>query len=214
MTKTQINNKNISKALLVFTVFLAYTFCIPTFKINLFLKLLLDILLVFCFIYVYLKDIKKSIINTKKNPKKIFVYIFSFWLLSFLLGTATNMLIKNVIHISSPNNIAQYQFLKQNPLYLDFSMLVFSPLVEELAITVSLKKIITNKWLYLIMSSLFFGMFYVIFSATNSSSYLYIISYTVQSFIWIYAYCKTDNIVVPIGIHFLQNIITFLIYII
>ena len=120
--------------------------------------------------------------------------------------------IKAVFDIMPTNNEAQIQMLKSTPAYLLFSMLIFSPLVEELSLTKSFRVILKNKALYLILSSFVCGFLYVAFSS-NTVSYVFLISYFIQAFIWALAYLKSDNILVPVSIHLLQNILVLIGYI-
>lgn len=210
--KRLFGNQESYQAIFVIILFLAYTIFVPTMSLSWPIKLVIDLCLLVFVVYVYQDDFKNALRKTKKHFGKFIGIVFLFWLISSVATALINMGIKAVFDIMPTNNEAQLQMLKSTPAYLLFSMLIFSPLVEELSLTKSFRVILKNKALYLILSSFVCGFLYVAFSS-NTVSYVFLISYFIQAFIWALAYLKSDNILVPVSIHLLQNILVLIGYI-
>ena len=194
------------KAFFVIILFLVYTIFIPTISLDRIVKIFLDVVYIGFLLYFFKDEFKEAFKITRAHIFKFIGMILLFWLISTIVSGLANMLLDTVLKISLPNNAAQLDLMKSAPVYLMFSMLVFSPIIEELSMTVAVRKLIKNKWLYLLASSLLCGILYVAFSG-SPMSYFFIISYALQALVWSIAYLKTDNILVPIGIHLIQNII-------
>lgn len=194
----------------IIILFILYTILIPTISLNRVIKIILDIFYIGGIFYLCEENLKKAVIKIKKHPFHYIGIIFGFWILSVLASGLLNNFLIDVLNLNTPNNTAQLELLKDAPFYLCFSMLLFSPLIEEVAITIATRQLIENKWIYLISCGLLCGIMYVAFS--SSSSYWFILPYFFQEVIWAYAYLKSENILVPIGIHFIQNFIAVLTY--
>lgn len=202
--------ENVLSYAILILAFAIYTIFIPTTGLSKEMKLVVDVILVGSVIYVFQKEWSKSIRLTKKSIFKTLGTIFLFWFISMLVSGLSNNLLYEFLGIENANNVAQQTVWQTNPFYLSFSMLLFSPIVEEFVFTIATKKLIDHKWLYIIASALLCGAMYVAFSSPGS--YWFFISYFLQEAIWAYSYYKTDNALVPIGIHFMQNLIAIVSY--
>lgn len=202
----ELKQKDLMKYIVMILLFVLYTVFIPTISLDRSVKVILDTIFLLGALYAFKDEFKRGFRETRKHPGKFLLSILGFWLVSMIASGVINNVIVNFLNVETPNNDAQMTLWKNAPTYLCFSMLIFSPIIEELALTIATKKIIKNKWFYLLASGLLCGVLYVAFSATGS--YLFMISYFVQEVVWAYAYLKTENALVPIGIHLIQNIIT------
>ena len=95
--------------------------------------------------------------------------------------------------------------LNKAPLYMFFSSVIFAPFTEEMVFRQSIKNIITNKKTFIITSGLIFGGLHVIGNINTIYDILYIIPYATPGIALAIMLEKTDNIFVPMGIHFLHN---------
>ena len=77
--------------------------------------------------------------------------------------------------------------------------------MEELVFRKSIKKIIPQKYLFILTSGLFFGSMHVIGQTEHLIEYLHIISYSIPGFVLATAYQKSNNIFVSTSIHFCHN---------
>lgn len=210
--KRLFGNQESYQAIFVIILFLAYTIFVPTMSLSWPIKLVIDLCLLVFVVYVYRDDFKNALRKTEKRLGRFLIMVFLFWIMSMIPTLFINMGIKAIFDIMPTNNEAQIQMLKTTPAYLLFSMLIFSPFVEELSLTKSFRVILKNKVVYLILTSFVCGFLYVAFSS-NTVSYVSFIPYFIQAFIWALAYLESDNILVPVSIHLLQNILVLIGYI-
>ena len=120
------------------------------------------------------------------------------------------MMISNFIINSLTGTIAGNEQSIQNtltklPLYTFIQAAIFAPFVEEMVFRQSIKNIITNKTTFIIASGLIFGGLHVIGNIHTLYDILYIIPYATPGIVFAYILAKTDNIFVPITIHFIHN---------
>ena len=83
--------------------------------------------------------------------------------------------------------------------------MLFAPVVEELVFRLSLKKIFSNKWVFVILSGLVFGSMHVFNDFHTFSDLLYIIPYSTPGIAFALMLKDSDNILVPMFFHFLHN---------
>ena len=92
------------------------------------------------------------------------------------------------------------------PIYILISTIIISPITEELVFRFCIKKVIPKpSILYILTSGIIFGSMHVIFTLTDISNLLFIIPYSIPGIVFAYLYNKTDNIFIPIGLHFIHN---------
>ena len=176
-----MEKSNIYKSLLLIIVFFLYTVLVKSNPSI--LKVVLDLGIIVLAIFLLKDELKESAYEFKKRKGK------------FILS----------IKITSPSVDAQVDLFKSAPLYLCFSMLLFSPIVEELTFRGAFHKIIQQPVLYTLISSILYGALYVLFVSTGNMSYLFIISYSLVAMVYPIVYLKTKSIYAPMILHLLQN---------
>ena len=90
--------------------------------------------------------------------------------------------------------------------------LFYYPIIEEIVFKMSLKKIVTNKWEFIIITGFLNAFFQIVFSMNNMTDLIYIISYTIIISTFSYIYYKTDNIMYPIIFRICYNLIPCITY--
>lgn len=116
---------------------------------------------------------------------------------------------------STENQEAIAQILDNNMFYTFFTVNIFAPIVEELVFRGGLYNILlkTNgKYMALFLSSSIFGFLHV-FNALMSQNYMEIfagLAYVAIGLVIGITYYKTNNILICIGIHFVNNFVSFL----
>ncbi len=116
---------------------------------------------------------------------------------------------------TTENQEAIVQIMDTNLFYTFFTVNIFAPIVEELVFRGGLYNILlkTNgKYMALFLSSSIFGFLHV-FSALMSQNYMEIfagLAYVAIGLVIGFAYYKTNNILICIGIHFVNNFVSFL----
>ena len=114
----------------------------------------------------------------------------------------------------SNNEQAVRDSIKAAPIYMLFTCSIIAPILEEMVFRRSLKGFINNKWLYIIISGLSFGLLHVIGNNANLAEYLFVIPYGAMGCAFAYLYYKTKNISLPIIIHMIHNTILVIVQII
>ena len=151
----------------------------------------------------FISDFKKFI---KKN-KEYFKKYFKYWIIMVLLMGVSNY----IVTLFTSSNVADNQqaiidMLKKYPVYTFFITVITAPFIEEIIFRLSIRKIFAHtNWLFIIVSGLIFGSLHVIGATGTIYDYLFIIPYSIPGFMFAYIYTKTDNICVPISLHFMHN---------
>jgi len=96
-------------------------------------------------------------------------------------------------------------------IFMFLSAVIMGPIIEELIFRKSIFGLIKNNTLALIVSAVIFGSIHLIGEASILSALVNGISYYVMGFIFGYIYLKNNkNIMAPIAIHILSNLISIL----
>ena len=97
------------------------------------------------------------------------------------------------------------------PIMMLISAAFLAPIVEEGIFRLAFRKVINNKYLFMIISGLLFGFMHIFPTELPMSVALtYSITYVTMGVYLAYVYVKTDNIWFSIIIHLLNNLISML----
>lgn len=165
--------------------------------------------LLFIFL-LYFKDIKKDFNNFIKNFKFYYNEYKKYWPIMIVLMTLSSIFISFfTTELAQNEETIRETLTKSIPyfIYTFVSCSIIAPITEELIFRKSIKNIIPNKYLYIMISGLFFGSMHVIGQTNSIIDYLHILSYSMPGFVLAYTYDKSDNIFVPISIHAFHNTI-------
>ena len=180
------------------------------YLIKIILLILADLIYVIILIFMYKKEIKNAILDLKNNFLDRSFIAVKYWafgcIIMFISSIIIAYLTKNNL---SGNEKLVRQYLKQMPIQMIFSCCFMAPILEEATFRISLKGLIKNKWIFIITSGLLFGLLHVSppYTLANLS---YIIPYGAMGISFAYLLYKTDNIMLPIIIHFIHNTILIL----
>lgn len=159
-------------------------------------------------ILLYKKDLKKGIDKFKENKEKSISIALKCWTFGCVIMYVSSIIISLINKQDISNNEqAVRESIKAAPLYMLFSCSIVAPLFEELVFRKSLKELIKNKWIFIILSGLIFGGLHVIGTYKNPIDILYIIPYGSMGCAFAYLLSKTDNITLPIMVHMIHNTI-------
>lgn len=167
-------------------------------------------------ILIYHKELKKDFINFKNNFKEYFSKYNKYWLIMIFLMTISSGFVSIFTNGISQNETLIRNTMKSNIPYFIYTCIscsIIAPIMEEIVFRKSIKKIIPTKYLFIIISGLLFGSMHVLGLVENPFDYLYILPYSIPGFVLAYTYEKSNNIFVPIGIHFFHNTILLIIQI-
>ena len=152
-------------------------------------------------------QLKNNFQNLKGNLNEYFTSGLKLYALALLIMMVSNIFITQITHAIPGNEETIRQTLNKAPLYMVFSAVFFAPFTEEMVFRNSIKNIITNKYVFIITSGLVFGGLHVIGNINTIFDLLYIIPYSTPGIAFAIMLQKTDNIFVPMGIHFMHNAI-------
>ena len=93
-----------------------------------------------------------------------------------------------------------------------FNTVIYAPLTEELAFRKSIRDIINNKWIYVLVSGLVFGMLHISSYMNNWTDLVYLIPYSSLGVAFALLYYKTDNIFSSITMHAIHNFLAVVVY--
>lgn len=165
-----------------------------------------EILLACIIMLIYNKKIKNDYKEMKKNSTEYFTKYIKYWFIALFIMMVSNLLINLLVTNSLPTNEQTIRdTFNISPFYIFFSAVIYAPIVEELIFRQSIKNIFNSKWLFIIISGLFFGSMHVFTDYNSLTDLLYIIPYSTPGILFAYMLEKSNNIFVPISFHFLHN---------
>lgn len=188
-------------------------------KENVILQFILSLVLVLFTTILYIntikKDYKKLKNNLSKNISLIIKYFIIFTILkysvSFLSVIILTIFKYDTTNIISNNQNLIQEYIKASPILMFISVSFLGPYYEEILFRLSFKKVITNKYLYIIISGTLFGLLHIFPLSDGITLILGIIqsiSYVVMGIYFSYIYYKTDNIFISMGLHLLNNLLS------
>ena len=165
-----------------------------------------EIMIIAIMLLIYNKWLKKDLNDIKKNHKEYYSKYFKYYLIAFGVMMISNLIIIIILNkdISTNETLVRETF-QISPFYMYLSGIIFAPIVEEIVFRGCIKKIIPNKYLFVLTSGLIFGFIHIAGYINSPSDYLYLIPYSSLGFAFAYVYYKTDNIFTSMGLHFMHN---------
>ena len=167
-----------------------------------------EISIIALMIFIYRKEWFKDFKNFRNNIFKYFKDYIYYWALAFLLMILSNMIVSRFTIVAVAQNQTEIlNELETYPIYILISSVFLAPILEELIFRLSIRKMFAKtKWLFILFSGILFGMLHVMGTTDNLIDFLFIIPYSIPGFIFAYAYTKSNNICVPIMLHFVNNL--------
>ena len=217
--------KNITKQIGIFLSYFFYEFIMITilalFNINYFtlnymtkiyITCITNALYMIFLIFIYKKELKEDIQDFKKNYKSYLLKYIGLYILGVFLMMISNIVIGHFIGTSVSNNeIELRKLINDYPIYMFLSTCIFAPFIEEMIFRKTVKKILINKYAFII-SGLIFGALHIT-DFTDYKQLLLGISYIIMGIDFAYIYHKTNNIFTTMTFHFMHNLILFIIQI-
>ena len=167
-----------------------------------------NVLLMGIIFYFYKDEIKEDFYDFKERHN-LSKYI-GIYLIGVLLMALSNIILQRITNIEiGGNEEAIRKLIKEVPLYIFFSSVIFAPFVEEMIFRKCIRNIIHNKYLFIIISGFAFGILHI--SDFSIGQILMGIPYIIMGIDFAYIYYKTDNIYTTMIFHLCHNLILFLI---
>ena len=195
--------------ILLFIGSLLCIFFVTDFLNSKILVSLLYVLLIGINIFILRKDVKNSLVNFKKYFREYNSYVLGMYLKSLAIMFILSISIRMYTGIESATNQENIvTILDSFPIYTILLSVVFAPILEELLFRGLIRKIINDKWLFIIFSGILFGALHVIDDFQSYYELLYILVYSSLGCFLAAIYYRTNNLCANIYFHFLQNFIS------
>ena len=166
-----------------------------------------EIILTLIIILIYKNDFIPNFKDFIKIIKSYFDKYIKYWFLTLGLMIMSNLIITLFTTSEISNNQEMIvEAFKKLPIYTIIVTIVVAPFLEELVFRMSFRKIFAHSnILFIFFSGFIFGGLHVITSLTSLNNLLFIIPYSIPGFMFAYLYTKSNNIMVPIMLHFIHN---------
>ena len=175
------------------------------YKLTGLITLVTFLIIAIVFTIIYHNELKEKIKSISKND--IICIILGSIILIGLNELISSLLINANVEMKNQQTIMETY--EQSKLAMTIAVILLAPFIEEIVFRYSLSTIFKNDYIFIIISSLIFGLMH----GVGASSIVYIVMGVILSLI----YVKTNkNIIAPIIAHILNNafaIITMLIII-
>ena len=178
------------------------------------ISFLINLLFIILLLFVYRKELKKDTIDFKNNYKKYISTYIIYYVVGIILMGASNVILQLITNLKISGNESQVrELISAAPLYMFFSTVIYAPFVEELIFRKSIRNIVKNKYLFIIISGFIFGILHII-DFNNYKEILMGIPYIIMGIDFAYIYYKSNNIFTTMSLHIIHNLILFIITII
>ena len=173
--------------------------------------ILVEILTILFIFLLFKKEIVHMWKDFYENRDKYFKKYFKYWFLILILMAFSNGIITliNKAEISN-NQEAINDMFKRLPIYTYILSVFLAPIIEELVFRFCFMKIFNNKYLYMILSGVIFGLFHIIGSFESAYDFLFLVPYSIPGLIFAYILYDSKNIFNTIWLHFVHNGISML----
>lgn len=172
----------------------------------------INIIVLFAVYFLNRYEIKEMFNKFKENPTKNLKKNLITWIIGFILMMIANYLIIIIIPDQTiTNEVLVREMYEKYLLASIISFIIIVPIVEEIVFRLSFNNI-SNKYLYLITSSLVFSLLHAVGSFNNLISIIYILPYLVLGIAFGLIYYQSENIFDSIIIHSLHNLVVLICY--
>lgn len=173
--------------------------------------ILVEILTILFIFLLFKKEIVHMWKDFYENRDKYFKKYFKYWFLILVLMAFSNGIITliNKAEISN-NQEAINDMFKRLPIYTYILSVFLAPIIEELVFRFCFMKIFNNKYLYMILSGIIFGLFHIIGSFESAYDFLFLVPYSIPGLIFAYILYDSKNIFNTMWLHFVHNGISML----
>ena len=184
-------------------------------------QLIASLIIFITLIILYFKDYKKDFKEFKNNLSKNIVYIIKMFVLFIILKFIITFISVGILLllgydaslITSVNQELIESYVKTAPIMMLISSSIIAPIYEEGLFRLGFRKIINNKFVFILVSGTLFGLMHI-FPLENGVTLILgliqSITYVTMGIFLAYIYAKRDNIFISTGVHFLNNIISML----
>lgn len=171
------------------------------------LNLSSNIIFLIFILLVYRKELKKEWLIFKKDISNNLDCGIKYWLIGLVAMAISNIIIGILLGGGQANNEQMvHKMIKALPIFMVINAGIIGPINEELIFRKGFKNVFTDKWKFILISGIFFGLCHVT-SATTLQQFLYFIPYSSLGIAFATMYYKTKTIYTSMFIHITHNVI-------
>lgn len=195
----------------VFLICMGIMFGLSRLFTNIYQEICSYVFMFLLLVFTFKKDLKRDFRYFKEYFKEYSSYVFKMYLESLLVMFILSISIRLTTGIDNPTNQSLLnELFAYMPYYVIILALIYAPISEELMFRGCFRKVLKNKWLFIIISGLLFGLAHVIDDFKNIEELLYILLYGSLGCFLAAIYYRTNNIFCSMYFHFVQNAISVL----
>ena len=181
--------------------------------LNTFIELIMFVVVLLFYKKYLKKDLVLFKLNKKDYIKKIISYFLIFLIVKYGVALFSSLLLVMLGSdlVTSENQESVVTLAKTLPFMMMISTSLLAPFVEEGIFRLGIRKVINNKYLFILVSGLIFGFMHIF--PTELPLYVALIeslNYVTMGLLLAYIYNETDNIYVVVIIHALNNLLSML----
>lgn len=214
-----MEKKKLLNAILVFLVYFIYTSLVSNILnlvgitddiITIFIA---DLLFFLGIVILYKNDLKDSFLRFRKDFKgKEKFFLILKWVIVLLIinivgGMLTELISPDLANTQDSNTSSLFKLASISSLYTIFKTILFAPIAEELVFRKTVRTVISNNTLFIIVSSLIYALMNIVYAEITLSVLLTLIPYFILSCVLSFVYTKYDNIIITMIIKFCYNLI-------
>ena len=164
------------------------------------------------FILVYFKDLKKEWKTFRTKLMENLDTGIKYYFLGLFLMMVSNLILMYLFKAGQSNNEqAVQQMISSFPWLMLINAGLIAPMVEEILFRKSIRDLINNKYIYVLVSGLTFGLMHVITSSTSLLSFMFFIPYTFLGLAFAATNYKTKTVFTSIIFHITHNVVLIMI---
>ncbi len=199
---------------LIYVVIIVFKF-IPLNKETLpYIDLISSIFLIIMLIYLYkntlkedIKEFKSKLLTNINKVIQLTIILLLFKLLSGYLSSALSLAFKIDLPVAENQDLIN-NYLKNIPIVTIISSVLFAPINEELVYRLSIRKIINNDKIFILISGVLFGLVHIFPTKLNILvASIQSVPYVVAGLVLAYQYTKEKNIITIMSVHMLNNLL-------
>ena len=166
---------------------------------------IMEILFISLIVFTYKEDYKRDFKKFTKKFNDYFKKYLKYWLIGLAVMALSNGILSNLFNKIAENESAIRDTFKVSPIYVYVASVILAPLLEEAVFRFNLRKIVDDKWSFIILSGLLFAAMHIVGNITAWYDLLYIIPYSSLGIAFAYMYADSNNIFVTTMFHLLHN---------
>ncbi|MBR1884652.1 MAG: CPBP family intramembrane metalloprotease [Clostridia bacterium] len=158
-----------------------------------------------CVIVIFRKKLLRDFKDITKNFLNYFIPALKILLLVLIVNFIASYIIHFIFYVPLPKNEEEIE--KMGTLFILFGACIYAPIVEENIFRNILHVFVKNKKVFIILSSIIFGLLHTYDEGSLPLALVQAIPYSILGFFFAYNYAKTNNIAHTMLWHFTWNFI-------